>query len=139
MPGLPLLSFLFFRLLFPDKKDGLCSCGCGIPINGKNRRWATDDCRKFADAIFAIIGGYSGDIRRILRHYACGYICEICEAKDSPENPIELDHIFPVKFGGGGGWLSNYMFKCRKCHREKTNSDFGWKQKTNNSQTKIRF
>ena len=32
---------------------------------------------------------------------------------------------FPVKFGGAGGWLSNYEFKCKNA-TEKTNKDFGF-------------
>lgn len=59
--------------------------------------------------------------------------CDECEC-----DSYEIDHRWPVKFGGGGGWLSNYKKLCKTCHRKKTNSDFGWKQEIENkSQTNL--
>lgn len=52
-------------------------------------------------------------------------------------SPLKVDHIFPVKLGGGGGWLSNYQLLCHKCHVEKTNEDFGWKQPKKITQTSL--
>ena len=119
------ISFLF------PKVKGICSCGCGKVLEGRRTRWASDDCEHFARAVFSIISGYSDSIRTYRSLFlGDGWIhCEIC-GPDSFREQIELDHIFPVKFGGGGGWLSNYQFKCKTCHRKKTNADFGFKQKT---------
>lgn len=52
---------------------------------------------------------------------------------------VKLDHIVPVKFGGGGCWLNNYQLLCHNCHVQKTNLDFGWKQNldSNNLQIKL--
>src|SRR5574338_593970 len=35
------------ELLFPKKQDGMCDCGCGQSLKGKQRRWATEDCSLF--------------------------------------------------------------------------------------------
>jgi 5-methylcytosine-specific restriction endonuclease McrA len=51
--------------------------------------------------------------------------CNHCGAEDCI---LDLDHKTPVKFSGGGKWLDNYQYLCKKCHRIKTNSDFGWKK-----------
>lgn len=42
---------------------------------------------------------------------------------------IKVDHVVPVKLGGGACWLSNYQLLCHDCHVGKTNTDFGWKAK----------
>jgi len=115
------ISFLF------ENKDNKCACGCGKELTGRQKRWATKECNDFAFAVFAIIGGYTNTLRQYRNLFIGGYKCEICGEPEHYE-PVELDHIYPVKFGGGGGWLSNYQFKCKKCHREKTNKDFGFKQ-----------
>jgi 5-methylcytosine-specific restriction endonuclease McrA len=112
--------------LFEDK-NGKCACGCGKQLEGRRKRWTTDECNSFANMVFQIISGDATTLRMLRSRYAGGYNCEICGMNDYNE-VIELDHIFPVKFGGGGGWLSNYQFKCKKCHREKTNADFGFKK-----------
>lgn len=115
------INFLF------ENKDKRCACGCGKELTGRQKRWASKECNDFAFAVFAIISGYTNTLRQYRNIFIGGYKCEVC---GEPENyePVELDHIYPVKFGGGGGWLSNYQFKCKKCHREKTNKDFGFKQ-----------
>lgn len=108
--------------LFPKKK-GVCSCGCGVKLVGRQRKWASKDCTTFAGYVFDIISGKVSTIKHLLFWYYGGYICKVCGQHNHPENPIELDHIHPVYKGGGGGWLSNYDFKCRACHRVKTNKD----------------
>jgi hypothetical protein len=116
------------NFIFP-KIEKECSCGCGKKLEGRQRRWASDECSSFANAVFSIISGYANSLRVYRRLYVGDYRCEVCGDKPDLE-PVELDHLHPVKFGGGGGWLSNYQFKCRKCHRHKTNKDFGFKQLT---------
>lgn len=115
------INFLFPQI---EKK---CACGCGKELIGRQKRWASKECYNFAFNVFAIIGGYTNTLRQYRNIFIGGYKCEVC---GEPEHytPVELDHIYPVKFGGGGGWLSNYQFKCKKCHREKTNKDFGFKR-----------
>jgi len=115
------INFLF------DNKGKMCACGCGKELSGRQKRWSSKECNDFAFAVFAIISGYANTLRQYRNIFIGGYKCEIC-GKPEDHEAIELDHIYPVKFGGGGGWLSNYQFKCKKCHREKTNKDFGFKQ-----------
>lgn len=115
------MKFLF------ESTGNKCACGCGEELSGRRKKWASKDCMNFALAVFYIISGYSSIIRSFRSAFIGGYKCEVCGEKELFE-PMELDHLHPVKFGGGGGWLSNYQFKCKKCHREKTNRDFGFKQ-----------
>lgn len=115
------IKFLFVN------ENNKCACGCGKELIKKKQRWATKGCSDFGYAVFAIISGYADILRQYRSIFIGGYRCEVCG--DTPQyQPLELDHVYPVKFGGGGGWLSNYQFKCRRCHREKTNKDFGYKQ-----------
>ncbi|WP_218033540.1 HNH endonuclease [Adhaeribacter aerolatus] len=116
-------SHLAFPDMFPDRKDGLCSCGCGIALTGRRRRWATNDCTKFATAVWAIIDGQVGTYEYYLGKYQ-GRKCAVCRSRRN----LKVDHIIPVKYGGGGCWLSNFQLLCHACHVEKTNADFGWKQ-----------
>ena len=109
-------------LLFPPN-GSFCACGCGELLTGRRRRWASDDCNNFADSVFSIIAGYRDTIAFYIGLIK-GYSCIKC----NKSNDCELDHIHPIKFGGGNSWLSNYEFKCKPCHREKTNTDFGFKK-----------
>jgi 5-methylcytosine-specific restriction endonuclease McrA len=112
-------------LLFPTKEKGLCACGCGKQIDKSSgrRRWATDECNNFAQAVWCIIAGVPDMINKYLRLYH-GDGCAEC---GDPQHGIELDHCHPVSRGGGGAWLSNYKRLCVLHHRHKTNTDFGWK------------
>lgn len=114
--------------LFPQPDKTICSCGCGVKLTGRQKRWASDDCRWFAGQVWMIIAGYPETISRYRSYISGHYDCEEC----GDTLNIELDHLHPIKFGGGGGWLSNYKNKCRKCHRIKTNKDFGFKTAINN-------
>lgn len=109
-----------FDKMFP-KVDGMCSCGCGKPLTGKQKRWASKPCNTFATDIYFIICGYQGTVERLMLRYL-GHKCSCDEIFG-----LEMDHIVPVKFGGGGCWLNNYQWLCNKCHRLKTNKDFGFK------------
>jgi hypothetical protein len=115
------MKFLFLN------ENGLCACGCGIKLEGRKKRWASKECSDFAFSVFSVISSRIDSIRTYRSIYIGGYACEVCGDKPIYE-PVELDHLIPVKYGGGGGWLSNYQFKCRSCHRKKTNKDFGFKQ-----------
>lgn len=108
--------------IFPKNK-GVCGCGCNAKLDGRRTRWATDDCMNFAQAVWAIISGQVQTISFYLRRYY-GDKCFRCDCTTD----LKVDHIIPVKHGGGGGWLSNYQFLCHSCHVKKTNEDFGWKR-----------
>lgn len=111
------MPFLFL------KQENHCSCGCGRELTGRQTRWATKLCSYYAGEVYAIIAGSMETIDKYLGFYY-GDGCIECESKSG----YEVDHKWPVKFGGGGGWLSNYRRLCNKCHRHKTNKDFGWKE-----------
>ena len=116
-------SHLAFPDMFPDRQDGFCSCGCGDALVGRRRRWATDDCSKFATAVWAIIDGQAG----VFEYYVAKYRGRKCAGCGSRRN-LKTDHVVPVKHGGGGCWLSNFQLLCHPCHVTKTNKDFGWQQ-----------
>jgi len=109
-------------VLFPPI-EGLCSCGCGKELSGRRRRWATNDCSKYAQRVSDFIYGNVGILRFYRAKYIGGKFCEECGSVES----LELDHVVGIAHGGGGGWLSNYRLLCKSCHRKKTNADFGWK------------
>lgn len=115
---------LSFALMFPNK-DGLCACGCGRNLTGRQRRWATEDCSSFAYNVWAIIDGRRDTIAFYVSKLNGGYECKCGQG----EGDSKLDHIIPVKHGGGGCWLNNFQWLCHKCHVKKTNEDFGWKKK----------
>lgn len=124
--------------LFPQI-PGFCACGCTKPLSGRRNRWATDDCMNFATDVRFIIAGDIKIIGRYLRYYY-GWNCSKCGCEDKghdmgangPVSWIKIDHIIPVKHGGGGWWLSNYQLVCHDCHVIKTKEDFGWDNKNKN-------
>ena len=115
---------LEFSILFPKKEGKLCACGCDALLSGRRTRWATNECARFAAEVWRIIDGQTPHIAAYLRRYY-GYSCAACGVTNS----LKVDHIIPVKHGGGGSWLNNFQLLCHSCHVIKTNSDFGWKKK----------
>lgn len=125
-------------VLFP-KIEKFCACGCGkLAVQSTEfkedgvtptwqRKWHSDECGAFAGDVLSIINNYFGKPAKYIDLYY-GHKCVNCDST----HQLELDHIVGVKHGGGGCWLSNYEWKCAKCHREKTNSDFGFKQQNKN-------
>ncbi len=121
--------------LFP-KVGNVCGCGCGVELTGRQRRWATEDCQSYAVAVWGIIAGRSDTIQRYMRKYH-GWKCSLCGCEDKGHEMgangtvswIKIDHIIPVKLGGGACWLSNYQLLCHECHVPKTNKDFNWRQR----------
>jgi hypothetical protein len=122
--------------LFP-KVGNVCGCGCGVELTGRQRRWATEDCQSYAVAVWGIIAGRFDTMQRYMRKYH-GWVCSECGCRDKGKeagangtiSDLQIDHIIPVKLGGGGCWLSNYQILCSACHVSKTNKDFNWNQKT---------
>src|SRR6478672_2638240 len=120
--------------MFPTEIAGVCPCGCLQVITDKRRRYATEDCALFTNAVWAIINNWSGAVGRWLRRYHGGWTCQDCGCEDEGHvfknsgiivSNIKIDHIVSVKYGGGGCWLANYQLLCHQCHVKKTNKDFG--------------
>ena len=120
------------------KLNGVCSCGCGKTLTGRQRKWATDDCERFAAGVHNIIGGDTGTIGFYLAKYFDKYECAHCGSSMCPDMEdrrwakrfasgncewLEKDHIISVKAGGGGCWLSNYQLLCLVCHQKKSARD----------------
>lgn len=128
---------LFMWDLFEFREDGICACGCEQKLSGRRKRYDSEDCSRFCNIIYCIITGRMETIRHYLQYVYEFRCCECSKTereverihKDDWRTPIELEHILPVKHGGGGCWLSNYKFMCYVCHRGKTNKDFGFKSK----------
>lgn len=121
---------LSMELLFPKKTDGLCDCGCGIPLSGRQRRWASVSCGEFAWWIYAVIAGRRRELSACLKAYY-GTACAVCgdvpmkqkPRRKRPSTAIEWDHVIPVHRGGGACWLGNWMPLCATCHKAKTARD----------------
>ncbi len=112
---------------FPEKKDGLCDCGCGKLIAGRRRRWASDECQQFAYFVYLVITGDWFAIHKLLEDYYGERRCRICKMlnetnfdKDpTGDSTVKIGYIISVKEGGGGCWLNNYQFICNDCRHEK--------------------
>ncbi|CAL2077328.1 HNHc domain-containing protein [Tenacibaculum sp. 190524A02b] len=116
--------------LFPDRKDGLCACGCGTKLVGKQKRWSSEACSDRAYEIFSVLKGNTGMIRKLLYEKEQGY-CRSCGVYD--EN-WEADHILPVFLGGGATGIENFQTLCTDCHNEKSNNQMESHRKAISSQ-----
>lgn len=118
------LHNISISLMFPDIQ-GYCACGCGVKLGGRKKRWASEMCSSFA-----------WDVRSIIcnAHQRPGFYIDKYRGNDcvkcGESGLHDLDHMIGIKHGGGACWLSNYQFLCKKCHRNKTNEDFGWNKKS---------
>lgn len=110
-----------FRMetIFPAKKDGICDCGCGQKLTGRQRRWASKDCEKFTVSVYWIFYG-DVDLVKSLLFRLHGNACYCC---GEVTWNLHLDHIIPVFKGGGGCWISNFQLLCVDCHKAKTKVD----------------
>lgn len=118
---------------FPTRQDGICRCGCGRETKaygkGRHYEWYSEDCSIFAHQVRGIICG--NDARRYIETY---YGKECIDCKGSG---CDIDHVIPVKNGGGACWLSNYVPRCHKCHVNKTKKDFKWGEYKQTNQSKL--
>lgn len=111
-------NFWHLEHQFPPKNNGICDCGCGQPLTGRRKRWATEGCWHLAWQQTAVIQGNSKVIRQLvlLRDKGvcrgCGLVCKNKE--------WHADHIIPVHLGGGGCGLDNFQTLCIDCHKEKS-------------------
>lgn len=117
--------------IFPQIEKDKCACGCGVKLTGRQKRWASDCCSRYALAVREILYGTLPTIQRYMRLYY-GWNCFECGCEDKGKkhgsyeiSDFQIDHIIPVKLGGGACWLSNYQILCTACHVRKTNKDFG--------------
>jgi len=101
----------------PDPKR--CTCGCGLELTGRRRRWATDECSWFGLSVLRILKCDADEIRHWLV-VKCGEACAHCGVMGEK---LQVDHIIPVHQGGGGRWLDNYQLLCDSCHKVKTKAD----------------
>lgn len=104
--------------LYPSVSN-VCACGCGKQLKGKQRKWASKECRLTALYNFYIVKGDTSVIRDILLERDGGF-CQHCGVLD--EN-WQADHIIPVFKGGGSCLIDNYQTLCTDCHKEKTYLD----------------
>lgn len=113
-------------VMFPNEQTGVCACGCGQPVqkykSGHYRDYHSNACSEFTYKVWAIIMGYINWFERVVYLYH-GPMCARCGEKEG----TDLDHIIPVKHGGGACWISNFQYLCFDCHRIKTQEDFNWK------------
>ena len=107
--------------LYPVRTDGLCACGCGKHLSGKQSRWASKACSKNAVEEYYILTGYADVIRKYVwkrdkgQCACCGSVVQSRWGCD-----WQADHIKEVADGGGGCGLDNFQTLCSKCHKEKT-------------------
>ncbi|WP_363315633.1 HNH endonuclease signature motif containing protein [uncultured Chryseobacterium sp.] len=105
--------------IFPKLESGLCSCGCGEKLTGRQKKWYSSNCKQKSLIEFYIIKGDSQVIRDLLFERDMGF-CRSCGVYDEK---WEADHILPVYKGGGGLGLENYQTLCPYCHKNKTKLD----------------
>lgn len=117
-PRVRFQAYVRVEQLFPLKPQGAgrCLCGCGQKAR---RKWATDECAAFGNAVLNILKGHAQTIRHYLglKHGPCCCKCW-CIGE-----PLQADHILPLSQGGGGLYLDNYQLLCHACHVEKTAAD----------------
>jgi 5-methylcytosine-specific restriction endonuclease McrA len=111
---------LTIEALFPKNDNGDCRCGCGQKAKFS---WADQNCKNFAYRVYSIIA-YGTKEAKVLLHTYYGSKCCECNENDWED----IDHIIPVKHGGGGCWLGNFKPLCKPCHKTKTKKDFNWKE-----------
>ena len=115
--------------IFP-KNGKTCGCGCGRQLPPKKSRWATRECQLFAIDVWAIITGRTEIITKHIKKYhrwkcaQCGSRDRVHELKSGKViSWLKIDHVVPVKHGGGACWLNNYQVLCHECHVQKTKAD----------------
>lgn len=105
--------------IYPLRNDGLCACGCGAQLTGRQKRWSSSKCSRAAVLEFRIQKGDVKHIRKALLKRDKG-VCADCKEK---ANRWEADHTLAVVNGGGGVGLSGYQTLCIECHKKKTKGD----------------
>lgn len=113
----------YTEIIFPTLGK-ICSCGCGKELKGRQRRWASESCSSFANAVTQILAGQQPTVSKYIDWYIAGCYDDVpCVMCGDMEESLEYDHIYPVHKGGGLCWLSNYQPLCKSCHKDKTKRD----------------
>lgn len=124
----------------PTITKGICACGCGNKLTGRQTRWYSEECQKIPLGVLHILNGDLEYINRLMQCYLphrcimCNcenYLIEKSEYSDWHKRDIvsyqasgiQVDHILAIQNGGSGGWLGNYQFLCHRCHSIKTKQD----------------
>jgi len=124
--------------LFPNEK-GICACGCGEKLTGRQTRWKSEECQKVPLGVLYILNGELDYIGRLMQTYK-PHRCVSCDCEDYlietytlncygnkvvnySASGLQVDHIVAIQNGGSGGWLGNYQFLCHRCHSVKTKRD----------------
>lgn len=115
--------------LFPKLDDRKCSCGCGLVLLSRQRKWFSKECTNKSLIQFLIIKGDPVIIRSELFKAQQGY-CVMCGIYD---DKWQADHIIAVCNGGGGKGMENYQTLCEHCHKQKTIFDLSQQKETINS------
>lgn len=105
--------------MFPSIK-GLCACGCGKKLSGRQTRWCNPKHSSNVLYDFLVIKGDIEIIRMNLFEKEKGF-CRHCGVFD---DNWEADHIIEVRHGGGGCDMSNFQTLCKPCHKKKTTSNY---------------
>ena len=109
--------------IFPLRTDGLCACGCGKKLKGKQRRWASKKCIKTSLTYFHILKGDVKTIRiELIKKF--GPICNNCKIENLNNSEWDADHILEVRHGGRYCGLENFQILCKLCHKEKTKNNY---------------
>lgn len=109
--------------LYPAKKDGVCDCGCGQELTGRQRRWASTACTDRVVKEFKIIKGDTQVIREEVQKRDKG-VCAECQEPKQSSWEWQADHIVEVRHGGGGCGLDNFQTLCTDCHKKKTKKNY---------------
>ena len=124
--------------LFPNEK-GICACGCGEKLTGRQTRWKSEECQKVPLGVLYVLNGDTNYIGRLMQTYL-PHRCSACDCEnyliekkrilwngreviDYSASGLQVDHILAVQNGGSGAWLGNYQFLCHRCHSVKTKRD----------------
>lgn len=110
---------LSMTTMFPKRDDGICACGCGQPLTGRRRRWASNTCRDWTLNQYWLLYGDVVAMRKLLRCIkpnTSRVHCDNCGQRAY----CEIDHIVEVADGGGACGLDNLQCLCETCHKEKT-------------------
>lgn len=103
--------------IFPNTQ-GICACGCGRKLEGRQKRWSSKDCERTALTYFLIIKGDTQTIRSELYKRDAG-ICAQC----GDRSQWHAHHILPVAQGGSATDLDNFATLCIQCHKANTVHD----------------
>lgn len=80
--------------------DPTCACGCGLPLTGRQKKWATPECLKIGARRYrlkAIYGITPEQYEELLEHQQ--WVCGLCKKpfKEGQTPHIDHEHGGPVR------------------------------------------